>query len=31
MSTTLMVYRGQKNWNDKMDICAPTLRRSLGG
>jgi hypothetical protein len=31
MSTTLTVYRGQKNWNDKMDVCAPTLRRSLGG
>jgi len=31
MSATLTVYRGQKNWNDTMDICAPTLRRSLGG
>ena len=31
MSATLMVYRGQKNWSNTMDICAPTLRRSLGG
>lgn len=31
MPTPIELYRGQKYWNDKMDICAPTLRRSLGG